>query len=312
MNLSDKHIIKRLDYSENIILITIMLVDFCNYSCVYCIEELTKKHNCNFVDIELVFQFISYVHSLYADKEISIELYGGEPTLHPNILKLCKFLQSLSYINAIDIYTNFSASAELYQQLLNLNCHLSITYHASQCDKKKFLSKLRSFITYNISVNVMYEHDYIDESFHMHKFLLSLSSKYKNLKLELGLIFPTKLYVKTYTHADFLKFRLIDKIYNEKFVYCDIVENKQYIVSAYNMLNTHNCICSAGSQSMFISPDNFFYPCNMLYRTNHHKKSINDILAAKFEFTKTHCLEQCCYPCLPIKIELTTRNLVMS
>lgn len=55
MNLSDKHIIKRLDYSENIILITIMLVDFCNYSCVYCIEELTKKHNCNFVDIELVF-----------------------------------------------------------------------------------------------------------------------------------------------------------------------------------------------------------------------------------------------------------------
>lgn len=100
---------KRKDFKKDNLLLTIMITNICNYNCIYCIENIpyniTEK---KFIDIKQIFIFIEKIHLLYADKKISIELYGGEPTLHPEFYTLCKKLSTYNYITYIDIYTNLS------------------------------------------------------------------------------------------------------------------------------------------------------------------------------------------------------------
>jgi len=58
-------------------------------------------------------------------------LIGGEPTLHPDLLKFCIELQSVPNLVAT-IYTNFATNISLLKQLEEANVKFEATWH-SQC-----------------------------------------------------------------------------------------------------------------------------------------------------------------------------------
>lgn len=111
----------------------------CNFSCEFCVNKKhlsfdeNKEFNINF---DILLQFID---KLAINKTIQIVLNGGEPTLHPGLLKFlyqCK----LKHIN-VNLYTNFSASYQLYKDIQNTNTIIIPTYHINQINIDEFKYK---------------------------------------------------------------------------------------------------------------------------------------------------------------------------
>jgi hypothetical protein len=77
-------------------------------------------------------EYIFYVKSLYPNKYIQLELIGGEPTLHPDLVDFCEKISHIPNIFTT-IYTNFSKPAEYYLKLLNIDNRLSLilSWHTS-------------------------------------------------------------------------------------------------------------------------------------------------------------------------------------
>lgn len=71
-------------YTGNGILMTVMLTNYCNYNCYYCIEDSPNKAvRKKSLDVFKFIDFVRQVSKQFPKKELHLELYGGEPTLHP-------------------------------------------------------------------------------------------------------------------------------------------------------------------------------------------------------------------------------------
>ena len=67
-----------------------MITNECNYSCAYCIENTQYKENCTvMLDIEQCILFVRQYAQVYPANGITIRIYGGEPTLHPDLIRFC-------------------------------------------------------------------------------------------------------------------------------------------------------------------------------------------------------------------------------
>jgi hypothetical protein len=60
---------------------------------------------------------LKQIHT-YTNKNIFLELIGGESTLHPDLISFCKRIIDKQYIDTIYIYSNFSASINIYLELI--------------------------------------------------------------------------------------------------------------------------------------------------------------------------------------------------
>jgi MoaA/NifB/PqqE/SkfB family radical SAM enzyme len=118
----------------------------CNYSCEYCNPK--KGGHCPDEKIEKVLMFFKTLKGTWLIKPM-----GGEPTLHPQFLHICKRIVESGH--NLCLTTNFSSSIEKYLELANI-CQerlefLTVSYHYDQIkDKNKFLEKL---IRFNLNKN---------------------------------------------------------------------------------------------------------------------------------------------------------------
>lgn len=120
----------------NVINILVMFIDKCNFSCVYCYNDKPRS-NMQINTAQLI-DFIKTVQK-QTTKHIIVQLIGGEPTLHPNILEFCKYCK---FANVdVQIFTNFSLSNQLYLDLLDLNVELIASWHY-QYDIDAFLKNV--------------------------------------------------------------------------------------------------------------------------------------------------------------------------
>lgn len=94
--------------------ITWNLISACNYGCSYCRQEHDLK-NCVLVRDRLLlsaYRLLSMPHASY-----HFILTGGEPTLHPLLPDLTRYLFSTGYDIAVTLETNGSAPLALYRSL---------------------------------------------------------------------------------------------------------------------------------------------------------------------------------------------------
>jgi MoaA/NifB/PqqE/SkfB family radical SAM enzyme len=118
---------KELHFDENALTLFIFITNKCNYSCVYCCEKLLLGNT--FLDLKKMYDFILFLYHKYDFKKYYLDIYGGEPTLHPDLYDFCKKIYELDKHIYLEMFTNFSKSIDFYNKLLALNVKLIITYH---------------------------------------------------------------------------------------------------------------------------------------------------------------------------------------
>ena len=219
------------------------IVEFCNYHCPYCStisQKFSSKDIClNWKDI------VEYINRY---KIKYIKFYGGEPTLHPDILDI------VSSINEkVGFYSNISRSLSFWKEiikfnkLLDLNCSLhfnEVKDIDEFCSKIHFLSKKT-----RIYVNVLLENKNI---YDIVKYFNEIRKIIEgtNSRVTLSKVVGSKNYYKNIDINEFKEFL------NET-QYIEVIKNKHERISEYNFtednIDTFNFTCDM--RKYFLSLD---------------------------------------------------------
>ncbi len=112
--------------NNNYAYITLFLTDACNFCCDYCLEHASNKNN------YISQTTLDVIKSLLVDKNgLIVEYYGGEPTLHPDLIKYMTQLSNM-FPNKIKhiLYTNISCNISIFHIMSKIkNVDLIMTIH---------------------------------------------------------------------------------------------------------------------------------------------------------------------------------------
>jgi organic radical activating enzyme len=116
------------------------IIDYCQWKCTYCCAK-------GMMDDNLYRQGLS--HSAYKfvlhrlkklDFNFTIEILGGEPTLHPELPYVIDELQKIENCKDISLITNFAKGLDYYLQFDKPNIEIHISYHVEY--SKNLLNKI--------------------------------------------------------------------------------------------------------------------------------------------------------------------------
>jgi Predicted Fe-S oxidoreductases len=96
---------------------TMLITNECNISCEFCVaDDFVLKNGC-FTSVEKIKENIPLIKQKGAS---FITLSGGEPTLHPEFVKITKLLKENEF-NGVCVITNFSNPKKLLEASENLS-----------------------------------------------------------------------------------------------------------------------------------------------------------------------------------------------
>jgi organic radical activating enzyme len=111
------------------------LVDWCNYNCSYCCtggaqsEVFSKAKSPS--KYRLVLQRLARI-----DTDFEMDLYGGEPTLHPEFNFILSQLAAIDKCKLIEVKTNLSRSLAFFNRIYEHDkIRISASYHAEYYDQ---------------------------------------------------------------------------------------------------------------------------------------------------------------------------------
>lgn len=112
--------------------LTFRITENCNYGCSYCSYYTNKK---GITHTEIEDHVVEFIKRELSDRRIRLCIYGGEPTLHPRLISICKKLGSV--VEQFGIQTNLTLSSELLTQLIEEvpNLNFIPTYHTERVKK---------------------------------------------------------------------------------------------------------------------------------------------------------------------------------
>lgn len=314
------------DFDENIIDITFMVTNKCNYNCQYCIENLQSldKNDALFLDLNRSLQFIDKYCNTY-DNKINIRIYGGEPTLHQDLFDFCSKLNCYDKIIIIEIFTNFSLSYEYYKKLLTIpKLHLYTSYHTNTImPDNQYLSKILKLNNYaeKITCNIMLENSSninFENSYNLYKKLMKIwkTNTFKKTMTNLIPLFSTKKYQSIYNSQKFKLFDILNNHNNNKIcftLYNEMNSEKIYNVVGYDSYNFKGWKCTSGKNALFIDMLGNVYPCGGLYTKRqliYKDAKMKNIFSSNFNdiFQYTLCPHNDCVLCVPMKVENINNN----
>lgn len=167
-------------FNKNRINVLAYIADDCNLECVYCYNRRPRSKK--YLNLDILYKFMIELQK-QSGKYISLDLIGGEPTLHKDLVSFCKKIKDNKFMT-ICIYTNFTKDISYFCNLINDNINFSITYHY-QNDLDDFISKVIDFKKKNAQINLtlMYEKKYTDKIINAFKKLMK--NDFQTLELAL-------------------------------------------------------------------------------------------------------------------------------
>ena len=123
----------------NIVKINADCIDACNYNCEYCYNMKNGHVRTNkILDLSKLYNFASWI-SNRTDKTVLTVLLGGEPTLHPQFLDLCKKTNKNFKLLS---FSNFSKPYEFFEETAKFNVKYLLTFHYADNRVDSFIQKL--------------------------------------------------------------------------------------------------------------------------------------------------------------------------
>ena len=187
------------------------LVNWCNFKCVYCsskdfmVDKWAKNNSISNYKLTL-----SRLKNFNSD--FHIELYGGEPSLHPNINEIIKGLTTIEHCKKIEIITNLSKPLKFWQELPK-ELKICASYHVDFTDDD-FITKIENIKkTHYIRVTV----NLVDDETQWNK-ILTLIEQLKLIDVEYNLHFlnNTSTWKSNYNSNFFKTFKPLERNLYEK------------------------------------------------------------------------------------------------
>lgn len=265
-NLNDK-IVKDIKNIKNIKSIESIDIDFqqkyyilafvcdkCNYDCWYCYNKKPRSEKT--INLDALYKFTDCINKIQ-NKDILLELIGGEPTLHPELYNFCK--KAINNGISINIYTNFSQSVEFYEKLLYLGVNLYLSWHSLNNNFVDKFFQLNEHFKQQIFSSIMYEPNYSSLA-------LQIFNSIPNNKC-LTLIDANKT-----IYNEQQLFAYLNAKYDKKESYLVRDDSQSYLISEEFLVNNKlnkfkNWKCNALKEGIYIHFNGNVYPCQN-YMTN--------------------------------------------
>lgn len=184
------------------------LVNWCNYKCSYCnaieknVEHFSKQTSPS--KYKLVLQRLRMLKMPF-----EVDLYGGEPTLHPHFLEILEELGNMPNCKLVEIKTNLSRPLHfLKQSFKNPKIKLAASYHAEYFTED-FITKCIALKDFNF-----YCHVNLSDNPNDWQQIIAMLEQFdsENVKYDLNVLLSTKDYTIKYDQKFFNLFK--DKISN--------------------------------------------------------------------------------------------------
>ena len=148
----------------NEIQVTLRITEVCNRKCQYCHWNKGKHYK-----TESILEILDVISKQFKNDPVLIYLHGGEPTLHPDLLKILKRIKELNF--KLELQTNFDNYKILFESLkyidlLNLSFHYPNNFNLF---KQKILN-IKDSVNINC-VDLVYVPEFENEIYKMKKFL---------------------------------------------------------------------------------------------------------------------------------------------
>ena len=111
------------------------MVDWCNYDCSYCCTGGAQSEVFSKAKSPARYKLVlARLEKL--DAEFEMDLYGGEPTLHPEFNYILERLSAMPNCKLIEIKTNLSRSLNFFNQVYeHPKIRIGASYHAEYYDQ---------------------------------------------------------------------------------------------------------------------------------------------------------------------------------
>ena len=255
----------------------------CNYRCSYCTY---KNRNETFYPYDHILKIIEFYDYLYANYNLSLMLFGGEPLSHPDILKIVDRLGKSIY--PLQIFTNLSSSKSFLKELCSIRDDLKFfaSFHHEFSNPKVFLDKadLIKAMGQTIHTKIMWDSTKKEE-------IKSIYEKFSDHVRTIDMIYHPN---QTFTEEDkewyineHQKLQLYD-VDGEMLSYHEIK------VRMDGIANFQGYHCEAGNRNFMVCSNGDVYPC-LTYRKTGHEPTFNIIQDRPIFFVPTKCSEPECY-----------------
>ncbi|MDO5047540.1 MAG: radical SAM protein [Anaerococcus sp.] len=136
--------------SDTLPKIVLNISNTCNYNCLYCYASHGNYgRNDSLMSLDTLNNIMSELKSHGIKKIGVVELFGGEPTLNPNLIEMVEKLSNSFYIGEFIITSNGSGNKEVVQALSKY----PIKYYISLDGPKEINDKLRGEGSFDTAMN---------------------------------------------------------------------------------------------------------------------------------------------------------------
>lgn len=225
----------------------------CSFDCRYC--ELHYREPYSYPT-----EVIKLINNLSKDKNIILTLFGGEPTVHPDFLKIVKELDPKIDLG---VFTNLSRGVKFFEKVLEIrpNLKFETSFHPSQTDFKKYFETVEFLMSEGVKVSIafMYDTPYnmLKETYEE---LCSICPDVTPFKIDYKDQGFTSEQVKWFLNENKNKTRKITLKYEKNGIIHDGESTPGYLW-AHNINNFKYYQCDCGKSCFYISSQGDVYPC---------------------------------------------------
>lgn len=99
----------------------------CNYDCSYCVDYLHDNHSPH-VPLENMKKLVDLIYKDHG-KNVFWSLTGGEPTVNPEFLNLCKYIKQEKGARHVSVTTNGSRTSLYFKELYQYIDGITLSFH---------------------------------------------------------------------------------------------------------------------------------------------------------------------------------------
>ena len=132
--------------------ITWQVSDVCNYKCTYCNPGNYGGNHKNTAVDQYISVLDKLINNFVADdyKYFKFFFSGGEPTIWPPLIEICKYIRSKVKYATIAVNTNLSRSPDWWKKNHHFFDDVVASFHIEGCDQENYLKNI-DFLQYRLN-----------------------------------------------------------------------------------------------------------------------------------------------------------------